>query len=47
MIERFLNKLEEVWYENKDDFLYLLFAGVPSGVLSFLINPYIDYSHIY
>ncbi len=31
----------------KEDLLYLLFAGIPSGIVSLLNGPSMDYSHLY
>ncbi len=42
-----LEHLKEILYENKDDLLYLLFVGLPAGILLILLSPYMDFSNLY
>lgn len=42
-----LAHFKEILHENKEDLMYLFFVGIPSGILMILINPCIDYSHLY
>lgn len=42
-----LNKLKTVMQENKEDFLYLIFAGAPIGVLHVFFNRFFCYCQLY
>jgi hypothetical protein len=35
-----INYLKEFLQENKEDLMYLLFAGVPMGIIEVLLSPF-------
>lgn len=39
--------LMEILKEYKEDVLYLILLGIPSGIISILIDPFMDYAHLY
>lgn len=42
-----IRHMKETLQDNKEDLLYLLFVGVPTGVVMVLLSPCMDYSHLY
>jgi hypothetical protein len=39
--------LKKFLHENKEDLKYLLYAGIPAGLLSALITYFLDFSKVF
>ena len=46
-MEKKVSKLRKFLQENKEDFLYLLFAGTPFGILYALLSQYFCFGELY
>jgi hypothetical protein len=42
-----INHLKEILHDNKDDLMFILFAGIPYFIFLLLVNGCIDYSHLF
>jgi hypothetical protein len=46
-MKKLIKKLKKILHENKEDLQYLLFAGVPTGILLIVLSRFMNYSVLF
>jgi hypothetical protein len=45
-MKRYMNHIREYIHKNRDDFKYLIYIGLPGGILLILISSYLSFKYL-